>query len=83
MAVIDSFGVNIQGLDMVTALNSRFAMAMEKAIKSKKPFRATLEYNPERRHMALFTIEEINEDGHTDEPGNGQEFDTAGGGLQQ
>ena len=64
MAVIDGFGVNIQGLDMVTALNSRFAMAMEKAIKSKKPFRATLEYNPERRHMALFTIEEINEDGH-------------------
>ena len=75
--IIDTFGVNIKEFEKFMLMKQWFGRCMEKAVKTEKPFRAILEYNPKRRHMATFVVEEINEDEHTDEQGKKQEFDTS------
>ncbi len=77
MKHIDGFGVNIKEFEKFMLMKQWFSRCMEKAAKTEKPFRAILEYNPKRRHMAIFSVEEINEDGHTDELGKSQGYDNA------
>ena len=68
--MIDTFGVSNDGLKKAMELHYRLDIAISKALDSKKPFRAVLEYSPKRRNMAIFTFEEINDDGSIDGQGN-------------
>ncbi len=63
---LDTFGVNMDTYEKTVAFRQRMLMAIAKAMDTKKPFKAVLEYNPERQHMAIFTIDEIKEDGSKD-----------------
>ena len=54
MKHIDGFGVNIKEFEKFMLMKQWFSRCMEKAAKTEKPFRAILEYNPKRRHMAIW-----------------------------
>ena len=79
---IDGFGVNIKEFEKFMLMKQWFSRCFEKAAKTGKPFRAVLEYNPKRRHMAVFSVEEISEDEHMDEQGTNRESDTSAAARQ-